>query len=1008
MRENKTLREKMRFGEIVRMMQPIRSIPALLIAALTLSSSALALDPHFSLTQYNHRIWFTQQGFTQGTVQRIFQGPQGYLWLGTQRGLVRFDGVKFTPAESIFPTLPANLWIRAGLEDKTGGIWIGTSDAGVFYLKDHTAVQYATQSGLPSDGVSCLAPSRDGGVWVCTANGMARIRDGKVESFGKDIPNAPPAPFSACENNDGSVWIGGGNPSLSLYRNGSFTPWPLKTVPAGFGVVGMTCSDGVMWAGSSVGLLRMEGTNERLFTTRDGLPDDVVYSAGPGSDGTLWIGTKSGFARYRNGEFSSFGTQEGLTQSSVFSVFEDREGSLWVGTKHGLNQFLDSRATPYTTNEGLPSNNVGPVIEDARGEVWVGTLDAGLAHLVGKRFTSITTRDGLASNLVHTLENDLNGDLWVGTEGGLNRLRAGKVEARFSTAQGLPSNSVRTLYHTLAGAMWVGTSAGPALFSQGRFVVPAGAPSETVLALGEDAQGHPLFSTDRGVFIVKDGKASAFEPSGIGLRSVDVFYLDPDGLLWLGTDGFGLVLVDGQEVTRYGTREGLFDQVIYGIIRDAADRLWMSCSKGVFSIPRTELRQLAIGDARRVTSTPFIPTDGQRVIEGREAVDPGAWTMGDGRLWFSTIRGLIVLDTTRRQTIPPPPVAIEDPLVNGEMKEASTIASLPPGEKNLAFHYTGLSFLAPAAITFRYKLDGYDKDWIEAGDRREAFYTNLPPRKYRFQVIACAPGGQCNQQGSSVEFSLAPYYYQRAWFYPLLVLLAAAAAWAVYQLRIRQVRNKYDLIVNERSRIARELHDTLIQGFSGITMTLQAFGSRLNKPEDKEALEDIIQDAAACLTETRRSVAGLRSGGASEESGLAEAIADAARQITETKDIQLTLNIEKMPPRLPAEVEFNLLRIAAEALSNSVKHSGANNIEVALDSEHGSVHLKVKDDGSGFVRKENGYTSEGHYGLVGMKERAAQIGAKLSVQSTLGRGTTVSVDLPMDSLREDKGVEALP
>jgi ligand-binding sensor domain-containing protein/two-component sensor histidine kinase len=977
------------------------------LAAL-LSPFAAALDPHFSLTQYNHRIWFTQQGFTQGTVQRIFQGPQGYLWLGTQRGLVRFDGVKFTPAESIFPSLPANLWVRAGLEDKKGGIWIGTNDAGVFYLKDHTVVRYSAKDGLPSDGVSCLLQSPDGNVWACTANGMARIREGQIEAFGKNVPSAPLVAYSACEDSEGSLWIGDNASTVTRYHDGSFTPMRLKTLPPGFGIISLNCSDRVVWAGTSVGLVRLEGGNERLFTQRDGLPDDIVYALSSGSDGILWIGTKGGFSRYRNGEFANFGTREGLTQSSVFSMFEDREGSLWVGTKHGLNQFLDSRATPYTTNEGLPSNNVGPVMEDSRGDVWVGTLDAGLAHLEGKRFTSITTRQGLASNLVRTLADDLQGSLWVGTDGGLNRLRLGKVEARFTTVQGLPSNSVTALYRSLAGAMWVGTSAGPASFQDGRFVVPPGAPAEPVVAMGEDAQGHPLFSTERFVYIVKNGKAAPFEPAGIAFRLVDVFYLDPDGLLWLGTDGLGLKLVDGDEVTSYGTREGLFDNTIYGILRDDTDRLWMSCSKGVFSVPRTELRKVAIGDERRVTSTPFIPTDGQRVIEGQGDVSPAAWTMGDGRLWFSTIRGLIVLDTTRTQVISPPQVAIEDPVVNGQIQQASALGSLPPGQKNLDFHYTGLSFLAPAAITFRYKLDGYDKDWIDAGDRREAFYTNLPPGTFRFEVVACTRDGQCGQQASAVDFSLAYYYYQRIWFYPLLAVLAAGAAWLVYRFRIAQVRNKYDLIVNERSRIARELHDTLIQGFSGITMTLQAFGSRLHKPEDKEALEDIIQDAAACLTETRRSVAGLRSGGGGEESGLAEAIADAARQITETKDVHLTLNIEKMPPRLPADVEFNLLRIAAEALSNCVKHSGANNIEVALDSSGGKVHLEVRDDGSGFVRKENGYTSEGHYGLVGMKERAAQIGAELDVRSTPGRGTTVSVDLPMDSLREDKGVEALP
>jgi ligand-binding sensor domain-containing protein/anti-sigma regulatory factor (Ser/Thr protein kinase) len=973
----------------------------ILLAAALLPATALALDPHVSLTQYTHRIWLPQQGFTQGTIQKIWQTPDGYLWLGTQRGLLRFDGVRFTPAESIFPNLPPNLWVRAGLADKDGGVWIGTSDAGAFYLKDHTAKQYSAKDGLPSDGVFCLVPDHDGSLWLCTANGLARFSDGKVEAFGKGLPGAPTEfTFAACQAPDGALWIGGSAPNLTVYRNGQFQARPLKVIPRDFGVISLECSGNEVWAGTSLGVVRVDAEGkERLFTPADGLPDEVIYAIDRGNDGTLWVGTKGGFARYRNGEFSSYGTQDGLTQSSVYSVFEDHEGSLWVGTKHGLNQFLDGRGIPYTTNEGLPSNNVGPVIEDSHGDVWVGTLDAGLARLQGKHFVSVTTNHGLASNSVHTLADDQAGNLWVGTEAGLNLIRGSMVAAKYSTTQGLPSDSITALHRTVAGTMWVGTARGPAWFDGSRFLVPASAPAEPILAIGEDVRGRPLFSTERGAYIVVNGTAKPFEPTGSALRSVDVFYLDPDGLVWMGTDGRGLLMFDGEDVTGYGTREGLFDNVIYGIVRDDGDRLWMSCSKGIFYVPRIELRKLAIGDLHRVTSTPYVPTDGQRVIEGRAAVGPGVWTMGDGHLWFSTIRGILVIDANRKQA-PAPRAAIEDPVVNGQIEQPASIGSLAPGQKNIQFRYTGLSFLAPAGITFRYKLDGYDKDWIEAGDRREAYYTNLPPGEYRFQVIACSVSGHCDDQASSVDFKLAYYYYQRAWFYPALGLLAAGIWWLVYNLRIKQVRNKFEVIVQERSRIARELHDTLIQGFSGITMALQAFSSRLDLDEDKEVLEGIIQDAAACLTETRRSVAGLRSGGG-EESGLAGAIADAARQITETKDIDLKLKMDKVPVRLPADVEYNLLRIAAEALSNAVKHSGAHTIEVALDGSNGSVHLEVKDDGSGFVRKENGYTSEGHYGLVGMKERAVQIGAEIEVDSVPGRGTTVSVVVP-------KGEEALP
>jgi ligand-binding sensor domain-containing protein/two-component sensor histidine kinase len=954
-----------------------------------------ALDPRLSLTQYTHRVWLPQQGFTQATVQKVWQGPKGYIWLATQRGPVRFDGVRFTPAESMYPDLPQNLLVRTGTEDSHGGTWIGTSDAGVFYLKDHAVTHYSEKDGLPSDGIYCVIAAKEDQVWVCTARGLARIADGKVESFTK-VPSAPPTAFSACETEDGSLWIGGNSPSLTVYRNSGFQTRSLKSLPSEFGVIALACSGETVWAGTTQGLVQVDGDQERLFREKDGLADSTVFSLATGSTGTLWIGTKGGFTRYRNGEFSSFASEQGLSQSSVFSLFEDREGSLWVGTKHGLNQFVDSPATPYTTNEGLPSNNVGPVMEDSRGEVWVGTLDAGLSHLAGKRFISVTRAQGLTSNHVRALADDFKGSLWVGTDDGLNLLRDSRVTAAYTTAQGLPSNSVQALYRTLAGTMWVGTTAGPAWFSDGRFLVPAGAPHEPVLAIGEDAQGRPVFSTARGVFIVSAGAAKPFEPSGSPFRSVDVFYLDPDGLLWLGaTDGQGLRLVDGDEVTSYGTREGMFDNVIYGIVRDDGDRLWMSCSKGIFSVPRQELRKLAIGDLRRVTSTPFVPTDGQRVIEGRAAVGPGAWTMGDGHLWFSTIRGLLVVDTGRRRDLPPPQVSIEDPVVNGQLQQPDSIFGLGPGQKNIEFHYTGLSFIAPGATTFRYKLEGYDKDWIEAGDRRDAFYTNLPPSKYRFLVVACAPDGRCGQDPGVMAFALASNYYQRAWFFPLLALLAGVGVWLGYWFRVRQLRTKYDLIVNERSRIARELHDTLIQGFSGVTMALQAFTSRLSSDQDKESMEDIIQDAAACLTETRRTVAGLRSGGG-EESGLAAAIADTARQITETKDIHLRLKMEDVPARLSADVEYNLLRIAAEALANSVKHSGAHNIDVVLQKARGAIRLEVRDDGIGFVNKNGGFTSEGHYGLVGMKERAVQIGAELEVSSAPGRGTSVSVVLPLE------------
>jgi len=377
-------------------------------------------------------------------------------------------------------------------------------------------------------------------------------------------------------------------------------------------------------------------------------------------------------------------------------------------------------------------------------------------------------------------------------------------------------------------------------------------------------------------------------------------------------------------------------------------------------------------------------------------VQPAVWRMRSGLMWFSTIRGVIVLDPEHLQrNVPPPPVVIEDPIVNGESQSAASIGNLAPGQKNLEFNYTGLSFLAPTRLTFRYKLEGYDKNWIDAGTRRQAFYTNLPPRTFHFRVTACnVADDQCNETGSAVTFTLAPLYYQRVWFAPLMLALAALAGWLIYQIRIRRLRERYDLIVAERSRIARELHDTLIQGFSGITMAMQALAARLRPSEERARLQDIIQDAASCLRETRRSVAGLRAARAAA-SGLAASIEQAARQITETKNVRLKFKLEPEPPNLPAEFEYNLLRIATEAVVNAVKHSGARTIEVRLKRDPGGILLAVADDGAGCEPSEHAHRKPGHYGLIGMRERAAQIGAEFSFDSEPGRGTIVTVLAPV-------------
>src|SRR5579883_2461467 len=392
-----------------------------LVVLLLIGASAYGLDPNRKVTQYVHRIWQTQQGLAESTVYSVIQTRDGYLWLGTQAGLVRFDGVRFTPVESIYPSAPTNVWVRDLAQDDDGVLWIGTNESGVYRLENGQFTHFSQRDGLPSDSVSFVIAGKSGDLWIGTSGGVARLNNGKFQTFraaeGLDTGFVRNAFFAP----DGT----------QAYRfDGTRFVARRLSLPADSGIRAISASsDGTLWFGTNVGLVRFKDGQEKLYTTKDGLVDNWILDLFESRDGSLWIGTRNGFGRERNGEIESFKPQEGLSQTTVYSVYEDREGSLWVGTKHGLNQFLDGRGVPYTVSEGLPTNDTGPVMQDRSGTIWIGTLGSGLVRFDGKKFTTLTVRDGLASNFVSALAEDAGGDLLVGTTRGMNRIRNGRVEA---------------------------------------------------------------------------------------------------------------------------------------------------------------------------------------------------------------------------------------------------------------------------------------------------------------------------------------------------------------------------------------------------------------------------------------------------------------------------------------------------------------------------------------------------------------------------------------------------
>ncbi len=968
------------------------------------SPPIFALDPHKTLTQYAHRIWGQEEGLFQPTIYSILQGRDGFLWLGTQDSLIRFDGTHFREFEAGNEAVFHHDLIRALAEDGVGNLWVGSIGAGAARITPAGALtRFTTKEGLPSDIVLCLDAQGGDEMWACTNQGLARFTSGKLssgrfEAFTTSDGLPSNQVRSTCATPAGVRWVAGVDFALSRSSGSRFETYSDPLLRPKEGVTALMCAkDGSVWAGTEGGAVQIQAGSSRLLAMRDGLPDNAVAALMEGPDGSIWIGTNDGVSRFRDGQISVYATRDGLSHSQVSSLYMDREGSLWAGTKDGLDQFTDGKVTPFTTSEGLTSNDVGPVFEDAAGRLWIGTLGKGLNYFDGAHFHSLTRRDGLSDDRILSLEGGADGDLWVGTAKGLDRVRNGAVVESYTTRNGLSGAAIHSLLLDSEGTLWVGTERGLDHLNGTRFVTTTVDPQSgagDVLALAGSHATRLFVSTDLpGFYALRNGTMASY--SMAVARPVDCYFLDPiHRTAWMGTLGSGLIRWHNGTIDHVHVKDGLYDNRIYSILKDDHGNLWMASSKGIFRVSEKELDDFADGKTHFVTSIPF--STGQLRFECRSGVQPAAYRTRDGRLWFSTTNGLVVVDPNHLvSNNVPPTVQITSIIVNGRrMDVRGELKVMPWEEKNLEIRYAGLTFLSPEKVSFRYILGGYDKQWTDAGARREALFTNLPPGHFQFKVLARNADGIWSKQAASLALTIEPRLYQRSWFFPLLAVLLGLAIALGYRVRIRHLNNRFAVVLAERNRIARELHDTLLQGLSGITMQLQAVWTRLPVSKEKQFLGEIIKDAARCSQEARQSLWGLRASrpGAPDFS---EHLATVARQAVEGKPISLLLDLQPVSLRSTPGIEFQLLRIAQETISNTLAHAHAATLKIQLRRDEHELCLAVEDDGAGF--STGAEQPFGHYGLTGMQERANEIRARLNVTSAPDSGTKVEVRVPLSA-----------
>ena len=998
---------------------------------------ALALDPALDVAQYSHNAWKIREGLSKGGIGSFAQTSDGYLWLGTDFGLLRFDGVRNVewqpPGGS---SLPDNHG-RVLLATRDGALWIGTQ-AGLAKLQNGRLTTYAELDGAFING---LLEDREGTVWVSVqargAGSVCAIRDASVRCDGGE-GKLGVAAGSLHEDSEGNLWvatasglwrwkpgpptayplpnpIGGGlqvlaegasgalvvvtRPGIAQVSTARVETLPIAPLPPNLRASAVLRDrEGSLWIGTvDAGIVHIHEGRTDFFARADGLSGDRVSRLFEDREGNVWVATTEGLDRFRALAAATATVGRGLA-TAVGAVLADRDGSVWISTDTSLDRFRNGYWTIYSSRrqpppdprsarpaqtatdesivlKGFPDAAAGSLLQDSRGRLWLGTYSGGLGYLEGERFVRVA---GVEAGPIDSIVEDSEGSVWIAhRDSGLMRIS--------------PGGEVRSM-------LWTSIS----LSGAARRLAPD--PSRRGLWLGFDLGGVVHFV---------GGRVDAAYAGGDGLVKgrVNALHVDGDGTLWVGTQA-GLGRVKDGHIGTLDSAGGLPCDGVLGIVTDDDRSLWLYMTCGLVRVARAELDAWASaidrgsGAGRTIRATTALGSaDGVRSVSTVGSFSPSIAKSTDGKLWLATWDGVTMVDPRH---LPynklPPPVHVEQVVADRKPYDPSAPLSLPPLVRDLQIDYTALSLVAPEKNVFRYKLEGRDRDWQDAGNRRQAFYSDLDPGNYRFRVIAANNSGVWNEEGASLDFSIAPAYWQTNWFRALCVAAFLALLWALYRLRLRQIAQRFnarlDERVGERTRIARDLHDTLLQSFQGLLLRFQTVYELLpTRPTHaREILGSAIDQTAQAINEGRDAVQGLRASTV-ETNDLALAITRLGEELAAEAGDQaaagMRVDVEGEPRTLQPIVRDEVYRIASEALRNAFRHAEAKQIEVELRYDGRQLRLRIRDDGKGIDRE---YLSAegraGHFGLHGMRERARLMGGKLTIWTAPGSGTEIELSVP--------------
>ena len=807
----------------------VRSSGYFLICAAAFSAAALNISK--PLSDLSHHSWSVDDGMPHSTVRSVAQTPDGYLWLATHEGVARFDGLAFTVFDQHNAPALRGSGVSSLLVTRDGGLLLGLRDGGLVRFARGKFETINPKGALPAGSVALLAERADGSVWAAIGEaGLVRIANNEARVYLEADGLPSRAVTSAIARSDGALWVGtvGG---LSIFKDGSFTKIPTGTWLDGASIASIAEDrEKRVWiATNGQGIAAIDNKGDaitgnaiRRYDRAQGLQSSTLTKLLVDRDGGVWVGSLEGIFRLVGNTFERFATPDGLTNNNVRHVFEDSEGSIWVGTDAGVNRFRDARITTWGARKGLTEEFSRAVLEDRQGRVWVATSD-GLFMLSGGGSRRYGRAEGLINGAVLSLAEDPNGVLWIGTNGGgLHRLIGEKVEA-MSAKFGIAVVPVRAILPARDGTLWVGTSTGllkaswkdPGLGTKPVASMHAGTglPSAQVSGLLEDKYGRIWIGTRGGLGVIENGAASVTQVAGIDGAILGING-DTEGRIWANTNS-GLFLVlpgttaptaQAYQVRRLQPADGVPAQAFFSALDDHAGYVWTCGNRGMIKIAKSQLTELIQGKRTKLEPAFYGRAEGMATAQCNGASQPAGWRMRDGRLMFPTARGIAIVDPSQEEKtdLRAPPVLIKDVFVDGARLEVGDagVLSIPPGKHRVEITYVGLSLADPEKVRYRYRLNGFDPDWVEAGREAKAVYTNIHPGAYEFRVRAARAGGAWSEPGAALAIEQRPRIHETLAFRISFAVAFLLVMFVVYRARVAQLNARHvtlQRMVDERT-----------------------------------------------------------------------------------------------------------------------------------------------------------------------------------------------------------------